>query len=161
MHVYIFLNEPCLSFLEDTALSYGQLPSQVSPGGKPTLLGLVSASATPHLLQSSCCLKNCGINPAWLQETWHSLFSFCLLPHPGDQRFKTAGCRARRTLATSAHPRPKLGNAGSRVPAGHNSCPSKTSTPSPKQADGEGPAWEGRSKQIPLQPLATCNDFMV
>lgn len=63
--------------------------------------------------------------------------------------------------ATSVHPCPKLGNGGSCVPPAHNNCLSKTNVLSLKQADGQWPAREGRSKQIPLQPLTTCNDFMV
>lgn len=65
-------------------------------------------------------------------------------------------------LQRSYEPRlPLLISAQSWVPPGRNICPSKTNALSPKQADGEGQAREGRSKQIPLQPLTPCNDFVV
>ena len=103
-------------------------------------------------------MQTYGTNPAQLHKTLHSSLSFYLLSDPGDHRFKTVGCRGATSPGSLC---PKLGNEGSWVPPGHNICPSETNTPSLKQADGKRQARDGRSKHIPLQPLATCNDFMV
>lgn len=106
-------------------------------------------------------MKIYGMNPTRLQETLHSLVSLCLLSDPGDRRFKAVGCRGTTSPSCFCSSLTKAGNEGSWVPPGHNICPNKTNDLSPKQADSEGQAREGKSKQIPLQPLATCNDFMV
>lgn len=46
----------------------------------------------PAIKKGSCHIKIYRINPAGMQETLHSLASFCLLSDPEDHRFERVGC---------------------------------------------------------------------